>query len=113
MPAMDPAIAKALSLEEPLPEMEVHGDSGFSSTYKITSKVDGETKIYFVKTGGPDSKTMFAGKFIWLWKAHAAEGGVAWSLSCMRNLANIVPRTMSLGIPYHYDRFAPSNIRIH
>lgn len=64
MPAIDPAIAKALSLEEPLPEMEVLGGSGFSSTYKITSDVNGETKTYFVKTGGPDSKSMFAGKFI-------------------------------------------------
>lgn len=66
MPAMDSAIARALSLEEPLPEMEVLGGSGFSSTYKITSEVDGETKTYFVKTGGPDSKSMFAGKFVWL-----------------------------------------------
>lgn len=66
MPAMDSAIAKALSLEEPLPEMEVLGGSGFSSTYKITSKVDGETKTYFVKTGGPGSKIMFAGKSPWL-----------------------------------------------
>ncbi|KFY07307.1 hypothetical protein V492_07263 [Pseudogymnoascus sp. VKM F-4246] len=62
MPAMDSAIAKALSLDEPLPEMEVLGGSGFSSTYKVTSKVNGETKTYFVKTGGPDSKVMFAGE---------------------------------------------------
>jgi protein-ribulosamine 3-kinase len=66
MPAMDSAIAKALSLKNPLPEMEVLGGSGFSSTYKITSNVDGETKTYFVKTGGPSSKTMFAGKSPWL-----------------------------------------------
>jgi protein-ribulosamine 3-kinase len=59
---MDSAIAQALSLESPLPEMEVLGGSGFSSTYKITCKVDGETKAYFVKTGGPDTKSMFAGK---------------------------------------------------
>lgn len=106
MPAMDPAIAKALSLEEPLPEMEVHGGSGFSSTFKITSKVDGETKIYFVKTGGPDSKTMFAGKFIWLWEAHA--GALMYEKSSEYYATSDV-----LGIPYHYDRFAPSNMRIH
>ncbi|KFY24000.1 hypothetical protein V493_05500 [Pseudogymnoascus sp. VKM F-4281 (FW-2241)] len=62
MPAMDSAIAKALSLEEPFPEMEVLGGSGFSSTFKVTSKVDGETKTYFIKTGGPDTKSMFAGE---------------------------------------------------
>ncbi|KFY73117.1 hypothetical protein V499_06761 [Pseudogymnoascus sp. VKM F-103] len=72
MPAMDSAIAKALSLEEPLPEMEVLGGSGFSSTYKITSKVDGETKTYFVKTGGPSSKTMFAGEHASLNAIHNA-----------------------------------------
>lgn len=66
MPAMDPAIAKALSLEEPLPEMEELGGSGFASTYKITTNANGETKTYFVKTGGPDSKSMFAGKSVWL-----------------------------------------------
>lgn len=64
MPAMDSAIAKALSLEGPLPEMEVVGGSGFSSTFKVTSEIDGVTKTYFVKTGGPDSKAMFAGQFI-------------------------------------------------
>jgi hypothetical protein len=64
MPAMDSAIAQALSLESPLPEMEVHGGSNFASTYKITCEVDGETKAYFVKTSSPDTKSMFAGKSI-------------------------------------------------
>lgn len=45
--------------------MEVLGGSGFSSTFKITSEVGGETKTYFVKMGGADSKTMFAGKSPW------------------------------------------------
>lgn len=66
MPAMDSAIAKVLSLEEPWPEMEELGGSGFASTYKITSKANGETKTYFVKTGGPGSKAMFAGKSVLL-----------------------------------------------
>lgn len=64
MGVVDSAIAQALSLESFLPEMEVLGGSGFSTTYKITCDVHGETKLYFVKTGGPESESMFAGESI-------------------------------------------------
>lgn len=59
---MDSAIAGVLSLQEPLPEMEAYGASGFASIYKITTKADGQKKVYFVKTGGPDAEIMFTGE---------------------------------------------------
>lgn len=63
-PKIDPAILQALSLSPATTTLTSHGGSGFSSTYKLTSKgSDGEEKLYFVKTGGVGSEVMFAGTF--------------------------------------------------
>jgi protein-ribulosamine 3-kinase len=59
---IDPAIIEALSLQDSSPEIQSHGGSGFSSTFKITATVNGQKKLFFVKTGGPDSKVTFAGE---------------------------------------------------
>lgn len=62
---LDPAIIKALSLDDAVTTIASHGGSGFSSTAKITTQVDGEEKLYFVKTGtGKDAKVMFAGELL-------------------------------------------------
>lgn len=62
-PKIDLAILKALSLDAASTTLASHGGSGFSSTYKLSSRgSDGEEKLYFVKTGGKKSETMFAGK---------------------------------------------------
>jgi len=61
-PKIDPAILKALSLEASTTTIANHGGSGFATTLKITSTVDGKEKLFFVKTGkGRDSEIMFAG----------------------------------------------------
>jgi protein-ribulosamine 3-kinase len=64
-PKLDPAIIKALSLDAAVTtSISPHGASGFSSTAKLTTKVDGEEKVYFVKSGdGKDAEIMFAGKY--------------------------------------------------
>lgn len=62
-PQLDLAIVKALGLDIDVTSIASHGGSGFSSTAKITSQVDGEEKHYFIKTGsGKDAETMFAGE---------------------------------------------------
>ncbi|KAG4419932.1 hypothetical protein IFR04_006969 [Cadophora malorum] len=62
-PKIDLAILKALSLDAASTTLASHGGSGFSSTYKLSSRgSDGEEKLYFVKTGGKKSETMFAGE---------------------------------------------------
>ncbi len=62
-PRLDPAIVKALSLDDAVSSIVSHGSSNFSSTAKITSQVNGEEKVYFVKTGtGQGAETMFAGE---------------------------------------------------
>jgi protein-ribulosamine 3-kinase len=62
-PRLDPAILKALSLDVAVTSIASHGGSGFSSTAKLTSQVDGEERVYFVKMGsGKDAETMFAGE---------------------------------------------------
>ena len=61
-PKLDPAITKALCLDAPSTTIASHGGSGFASTFKITSTVDGKEKLFFIKTGkGKDSEIMFAG----------------------------------------------------
>jgi len=62
-PRIDPAIIKALSLDAATTMIASHGESGFASTFKITSKSDdGKDRLYFVKQGkGKDSEVMFAG----------------------------------------------------
>jgi hypothetical protein len=61
-PNIDPAILKALSLDAVKTKISSHGGSGFSSTSKLTSLVDGKEKSFFVKTGkGEESEIMFTG----------------------------------------------------
>jgi hypothetical protein len=63
-PKLDLAIVEALSLDTAVTSIASHGGSGFSSTAKITTQVDGEEKLYFIKMGsGKDAETMFAGEY--------------------------------------------------
>ena len=63
-PKLDPAIVKALSLDVAVTSIASHGGSGFSSTAKLTTQVQGEEKLYFIKTGnGHDAEKMFAGEY--------------------------------------------------
>jgi protein-ribulosamine 3-kinase len=60
---VDPAIVKALGLDPAVTKIASHGGSGFASTFRLSSKVDGEDRNYFVKIGtGADSELMFKGK---------------------------------------------------
>lgn len=59
---VDPAILEALALDPQATKIASHGGSGFASTFKLSSTVDGKEKNYFVKTGtGSDSELMFKG----------------------------------------------------
>lgn len=62
-PKIDPEILKVLSLNSETTTLSSHGGSGFSSTFKLTTKnSNGEEKLFFVKIGkGKDSEVMFAG----------------------------------------------------
>jgi hypothetical protein len=61
-PRIDAAIVKALSLD-PSSTIANHGSSGFATTSKITSNIDDQERIFFVKTGkGSDSQIMFTGR---------------------------------------------------
>jgi hypothetical protein len=61
-PQVDPAIIQALGLDPDQAKMVSHGGGGFSSTFKVSGIVDGETKTFFVKTGsGKNSDIMFQG----------------------------------------------------
>jgi protein-ribulosamine 3-kinase len=63
-PKLDPAIIKTLSLDVAVTSISSHSASGFSSTAKLTTQVDGEEKVYFVKSGdGKNAEIMFAGKY--------------------------------------------------
>jgi len=63
-PKIDSAILKALNLDAATTTIANHGGSGFATTLKITSSVDGKEKLFFVKMGkGKDSEIMFAGSF--------------------------------------------------
>ncbi|KAK0122259.1 hypothetical protein ONS95_010509 [Cadophora gregata] len=69
---IDTAILKALSLDPASTTLACHGGSGFSSTYKLSSRAsDGEEKLYFVKTGANGSETMFAGELTSLNTIHS------------------------------------------
>ncbi|KAI1111226.1 fructosamine kinase [Nemania sp. NC0429] len=60
---VDPAIIEALGLDPNTAKLTSHGGSGFASTFKLTSTVDGKEINYFVKTGtGPDAALMFEGE---------------------------------------------------
>lgn len=60
---VDPAIIEALSLNPHTTKLTSHGGSGFASTFKLSSTVNGKDINYFVKTGtGPEAELMFQGK---------------------------------------------------
>jgi protein-ribulosamine 3-kinase len=62
---VDPAITEALGLDPSNTKIASHGGSGFASTFKLSSTVDGVNKNYFVKTGtGADAEVMFTGMTI-------------------------------------------------
>jgi hypothetical protein len=62
-PTLDPAIITVLSLDPKVTQMGLHGGSAFSTTAKITTRVDGEEKRYFIKIGiGNHAKAMFRGQ---------------------------------------------------
>ena len=61
---LDPAIIRAVSLDESVTSVAKHGGSGFATTAKITTKLkDGSQKHFFLKTGqGKESENMFKGE---------------------------------------------------
>ncbi len=66
-PAVDGAILEALGLDANATTMSSHGGSGFASTFKLSTTVDGQPKHYFVKTGsGADAETMFKGTNVFI-----------------------------------------------
>ncbi|KAH9898807.1 fructosamine kinase [Xylariomycetidae sp. FL2044] len=70
---VDPAIIDALGLDPKVTKIASHGGSGFASTFKLSSTVDGKDVNYFVKTGtGSDSELMFRGEHASLNAIHAA-----------------------------------------
>ncbi|KAK9798641.1 putative protein-ribulosamine 3-kinase [Seiridium cardinale] len=72
-PNVDSAILTALGLDPATTNIASHGGSGFASTFKISSTVDGQDKNYFVKTGsGTDSELMFKGEHASLNAIHDA-----------------------------------------
>lgn len=62
-PKIDPAIARALSLDAATTTIESLGGSKFAATYKVVSKAsDGSDRLFFIKTGkGKESEVMFRG----------------------------------------------------
>ncbi|KAI0972841.1 fructosamine kinase [Xylaria arbuscula] len=60
---VDPAIIEALGLDSTTAKFTSHGGSGFASTFKLSSTVNGKEINYFVKTGtGEDAVLMFQGE---------------------------------------------------
>ncbi|ORY64009.1 fructosamine kinase [Pseudomassariella vexata] len=72
-PTVDPAIIEALGLDPAATKIASHGGSGFASTSKLSSKVNGQDVNYFVKTGtGADAELMFKGEHVSLNAIHSA-----------------------------------------
>jgi protein-ribulosamine 3-kinase len=72
-PPVDSAILEALGLDPAQTKMTSHGGSGFASTFKLTSTVDGAEKNLFVKTGtGRNADVMFTGEHASLNAIHDA-----------------------------------------
>ncbi|KAI9790489.1 MAG: hypothetical protein M1833_001928 [Piccolia ochrophora] len=70
---LDSAIVKALGLDAATTTVASHGGSGFSTTAKITTTLNGEEKHFFMKTGqGQDSTTMFKGEHASLNAIHSS-----------------------------------------
>ncbi|KAI1492969.1 fructosamine kinase [Biscogniauxia mediterranea] len=62
-PNVDPAIIEALGLDPSVTKIASHGGSGFASSFKLSSILDGKEQNYFVKTGtGTDAELMFKGE---------------------------------------------------
>ncbi|KAI8634099.1 fructosamine kinase [Xylariaceae sp. FL1651] len=60
---VDSAIIEALCLDPSTTRIASHGGSGFASTFKLSSTIDGKEVSYFVKTGsGADAELMFKGE---------------------------------------------------
>ncbi|KAG4216680.1 hypothetical protein PC116_g34839, partial [Phytophthora cactorum] len=82
------AILEALGLDAQATKIASHGGSGFASTFKLSSTVDGKEKNYFVKTGtGSDSELMFKGEHVSLNAIHSVVPNL-----CPRSHANGVCR---------------------
>ncbi|KAF7544372.1 hypothetical protein G7046_g9800 [Stylonectria norvegica] len=70
---VDPNILEALRLDPANTEIASHGGSGFASTFKVSSMIDGEPVHYFVKTGsGEEAGLMFRGEHASLNALHDA-----------------------------------------
>lgn len=62
-PIVDSAIIEALSLDPEQTKITSHGASGFASSFKLTSVIDGQPTNFFVKMGsGKDAEIMFRGQ---------------------------------------------------
>ncbi|EXF80446.1 fructosamine kinase [Colletotrichum fioriniae PJ7] len=62
-PNVDPTILEALQLDPEQTKIASHGGSGFASSFKLTSVIDGQPTNFFVKTGsGKDAEVMFRGE---------------------------------------------------
>ncbi|ESZ96213.1 fructosamine-3-kinase [Sclerotinia borealis F-4128] len=61
-PRVDPALLKALSLDSTTATISKHGGSGFAETFMLSGTIDGEQRLFFVKTGGTDSEEIFRGE---------------------------------------------------
>ncbi|OAA67712.1 phosphotransferase enzyme family protein [Akanthomyces lecanii RCEF 1005] len=92
-PAVDGAILEALGLDANATTMSSHGGSGFASTFKLSTTVDGQPKHYFVKTGsGADAETMFKGE-------HASLNAIADAVP------NFCPRSHAHGAMHSSNRY--------
>lgn len=63
MKEVDSAILAALGISSEQASIKPHGGSGFSQTLKLTTRKDGDSKEFFVKMGGKDSRAMFEGLY--------------------------------------------------
>ncbi|KAJ0302284.1 hypothetical protein COL5a_010918 [Colletotrichum fioriniae] len=97
-PNVDPAILEALQLDPEQTEIASHGGSGFASSFKLTSVIDGQPTNFFVKTGsGKDAEVMFR-DFLDL--GSSAPGGSGLSLAA--KLAKM--HTTLAPVPEGFDR---------
>ncbi|MCJ1373298.1 1-phosphatidylinositol-3-phosphate 5-kinase [Loxospora ochrophaea] len=71
---LDPAVARALSIDPSKTMVASHGGSGFTTTAKISTTLsDGSAKQFFMKTGrGEDAQVMFEGEHASLNAIHQA-----------------------------------------
>ena len=106
--SVDPAILHALGLDARQTKIASHGGSGFSSTFKLSSVVDGQPVNYFVKTGaGKDAELMFrgpyrppqpAGSLLKRLTPHAVQTGEHASLNAIHHaVPNFCPKSHAHG----------------